>query len=176
MEKVFRVNQMFYPVPISEAPAAPIKGFPWIRPRDFIYTMHLYGDLGHILAGFGTLREAKELLRTFWTRYRQVAPGFELFKQCDNGQKQMEECVPLYIHGDEGISYKKSGVLILSFQSCMGVGASKRHRALSINLEQMGESGLPLNFLRAGMSTRMLMIMCQKEMSEGKNGMLIGVF
>lgn len=162
MERVFRLNNLFYPVPITEADRAPLQGFPWLRPRDFLRTMHQFGDLGHILAGCASLFDAREILHTFWNRYRKVCPGFQLFEQVDRGDKAFHECVPLYLHGDEGVTYKRGGVLILSFQSPLGWGTSKREKVLSLNLQNLQESGLPLNFLKSGMYTRMLMVVCPK--------------
>ena len=76
----------------------------------------------------------------------------------------MEECVPLYLHGDEGVTYKRGGVLILSFQSPLGFGTSKGDKDLSLNLQDLGEAGLPLNFNKSGMYTRMLMVVCPEEL------------
>ena len=78
-------------------------------------------------------------------------------------EKQANQCLPLYIHGDEGVTYKKQGVLILSWQSPLGYGTSRRPREMSITLEAMGESGLPMNFLKSGMYSKMLTIVCQKD-------------
>ena len=161
--RVFEQHRLLYPVPISEATHRPLVGFPWIRPADFMRAMNRYGDLGHILGGCANLPEAGGMLRTFWTRYEQVCPSFGLFDQIRRGEKQMEQCVPLYLHGDEGVTYKKGGVLVMSFQSPLGYGTSRRAHSLSLNLQNLGESGLPLNFLESGMYTRMLMVICQKE-------------
>ncbi|CAL1127923.1 unnamed protein product [Cladocopium goreaui] len=126
--------------------------------------MAQHRDLGHILAGFNSIADAKVMLRTFWTRYRKICPGFQLWQQLDQGVKKMEECVPLYLHGDEGVTYKRGGVLILSFQSPLGFGTSKGDKDLSLNLQDLGEAGLPLNFNKSGMYTRMLMVVCPKDM------------
>lgn len=57
----------------------------------------------------------------------------------------------------------KQGVLILSWQSPLGYGTSRRPREMSITLEAMGESGLPMNFLKSGMYSKLLTIVCQKD-------------
>ena len=164
VHRLFANHGLLYGVPITEESKPPLQGFPWIRPRDFLRAMHQHRDLGHVLAGCDTVSSARPLLHTFWTRYRKIHPGFQLFQQIDQGKKPMELCVPLYLHGDEGVTYKRGGVLILSFQSPLGFGTSKREQELSLNLQNLGESGLPLNFLKSGMYTRILMVMCQKDM------------
>ena len=95
--------------------------------------------------------------------FKKICPGFQLFQQIDRGEKKIQQCVPLYVHGDEGTWFKKGGILILSFQSPLGYGTSKRDYDMSMNLKNLGESGLPLNFLKAGMYTRMLMLVCPKD-------------
>lgn len=137
--------------------------FSWLRPSDFIQTMAMYNDLGNILGGFSTIAQAAELLEVFWQRYRLVFPEFQLFPRVDAGLCTYKQCIPLYLHGDEGICYKKGGVLIISFQSPLGFGTSKRPQEMSINLENMGEAGLSLNFVKCGMLTRMVSVICPKD-------------
>ena len=163
VHRVFTQQKLYYPVGISYADESPLDGFPYLKPADFLRTMALHNDLGHILGGFNTMAEAKGMLLTFWGRYKKVFPKFQLFEEVTAGLKQLEQCIPLYLHGDEGVTYKKRGVLIMSFQSPLGFGTSRRPQEMSLNLENMGESGLPLNFLKCGMYTRMLMVLCPKE-------------
>ena len=161
--KVFTKYKLFYPVPITVESASPLNGLPWLKPGDFLKRMALHNDLSHILGGFDTVAEAEDLLVTFWNRYRAIFPEFQLFPEVDAGCKRLKQCIPLYLHGDEGTTYKKRGVLIVSFQSPMGFGSSRRPQEMSLNLQNMGESGLPLNFLKCGMYTRMLLALCPKD-------------
>ena len=111
---------------------------------------------------------AKSLLTTFWERYRKVYPQFELFAEFEDGRKRPEQCIPIYLHGDEGVTYKKGGVLIFSWQSPLGYGSSRRPHQMSMNLQDMGECGLPLNFLKSGMYSRLLSIICPKDLVQQK--------
>lgn len=167
--KAFNDNKLLYPVPTTVETEQPLQDFPWIKPGDFLQTMAKQHDLSHILGGFGSMAEAESMLVTFWTRYQQVFPNFEVFNFINSGQRSMQQCVPLYLHGDEGVTFKKRGVLFLSFQSPMGFGTSKRAQELSLNLQNIGESGLPLNFLKCGMYTRMLMVCCKKDIEVYKH-------
>lgn len=161
MFKVFSDHKLLYPVPVTTESESPLSGFPWVQPSDFLKTMAEFNDLSHILGGFSNISEASQLLDTFWDRYRKVYPDFELFK--DLRGRSLSQCIPLYIHGDEGVTYKRHGVLIMSFQSPLGFGTSKRPQEMSLNLQNMGEAGLPMNFLKCGMYTRMLMVCCPKD-------------
>lgn len=162
MERVFRKHKLIYPIPITTETEPPLRGFPWLRPRDFLKTLHDFRDLGHILGGHSSLAEAKLVLCTFWSRFRKICPEFQVFSEFDCGRLRPEQSVPLYVHGDEGVSFKKGGILILSFQSPIGFGTSKRDMQLYDTLQSLGEPAFPLNFLKSGMYTRMLMVMCQK--------------
>lgn len=162
MVRVLRNNNMFYPVEMSIVETEPLKGLPWLPPRSFLFTLAQLGDLCHILGGYRNMEEAKNLLTVFWQRFEQINPGFELFAEIASKRKRAEQCIPIYIHGDEGVTYKRNGVLILSWQSPLGYGSSRRPRELSLNLKQMHENGLPLNFL-SGMYSRMLTVVCQKD-------------
>ena len=57
---------------------------------------------------------------------------------------------------------KKNGILVLSLQGAFGFGSSKRAAELGENLRAFGE-GIPLNFLRTGFQTRILIAVCPKE-------------
>lgn len=72
-----------------------------------------------------------------------------------------------------GLGPETSSILCIYMEI---LDTSWRVLALCVKQGNCSEPFGPLNFLRAGMSTRMLMIMCQKEMFEGKNGILICVF
>lgn len=163
MQRVFKENNFFYPVEMSVVEQAPLTGFVWLKPSNFIQTMAAQNDLAHILGGFSTLARAANLLETFWERYRVICPHFQLFQRVDAGLCRLRDCIPLYLHGDEGITFKKNGVLIIAFQSPLGYGTSKRPQEMSLNLQNFGESGLPLNFLKSGMLTRMVSIICPKD-------------
>lgn len=163
--QVFAFNNMFYPVAITTEERSPLTGFPWIRPSDFLRAMSRMNDLTHLLGGH-TLTESKHLLTSFWEKYRKIFPKHQLWAEVDSGRKDVTKCIPLYLHGDEGVCYKKSGVLVLSFQGAIGFGTSKSKRAKEVeeNYKAMAKSeGIPLNFLRTGLQTRMLICVCPKE-------------
>lgn len=172
--KVFTKYKLLYPIPITGANESPLNGLPWLKPGDSLRVMAVRNDLAHLLGGFSTMAEAEQMLVTFWTRYRAVFPQFQLFSEVHDGRKQLKDCIPLYIHGDEGVTYKKRGVLIMSYQSPLGFGTSRRPQEMSLNLENMGESGLPLNFLKCGMYTRILMVLCPKAVQSKYLGLGMG--
>lgn len=144
---------------------APLEGFPWVKPSDFIKTMYRMNDLHHFLGGH-SLSEATPILRTFWERYRSIHPRHQLWSQVDKGEKDITKCIPLYLHGDEGTSFKRGGILFLSLQGAIGYGTSKRAQELEEKLRSMND-GIPLNLLKTGLQTRVMICNCPKDSVDG---------
>ena len=118
-------------------------------------------DLCHLLGGY-SLKEAKPMLLNFWKKYRAAYPNFQLWEQVDDGHKDLSQCLPLFLHGDEGVSFKKGGIFVFSFQGAIGFGSSKRAKEMEQNLRALDE-GIPLNFLKNALQTRILICACPKE-------------
>ena len=97
----------------------------------------------------------------FWSKYRSLFPQHELWAEVDSGRKPLTHCLPLYLHGDEGVTYRKDGLLVVSFQGVWGHGSSKTAR-LPENYKATS-SGIPLNFLLTGFQTRILICVTPKE-------------
>lgn len=116
--------------------------------------MALCGDLCKLLGPKSSMKSAGPLLTTFWSRYKAAHPQHQLFKQ----SIPLERAVPLFLHGDEGETYKKSGVLIVSFQSCLGLGSLRTpDSARQVEDEAFLEkAGIPVNFLKTGLQSRYL--------------------
>ena len=122
--EVFKRHRMFYPVEITHREDPPLQNIPWIRPTDFIRTMGEMNDLTHILGG-KSLKDAEHTLVDFWSKYRAICPSHQMWDDIDQGRKATKQCVPLFLHGDEGTTYKKGGVFVLSFQGSIGQGTTK---------------------------------------------------
>ena len=156
VERIFRIHNMYYPVGISVEQTSPLRGFPWVKPSDMIASMARTRDLHHLLAGHD-LQNAESKLVSFWTKYRALHPQHELWAEIDNGRKSYARCLPLLLHGDEGVSFKRNGILVVSFQSYLGHGSSKT----AVPFDD--KDRLPINFLQTGFQTRILICVCQKD-------------
>ena len=160
---------------VSSATVGGRRNYPWIKPSDFIRALAETNDLGRLLAGKTTLLDATGLLEEFWSRYQQVFPQHELFgpkgKHLPRGR-----CLPLYIHGDEGTTYKKSAVLLLSIQSPMGYGSRRRSTEVALTdfEKDLSKAGIPVNFLKTGLQTRFLCGVAPKEIF-GSNSSIVQV-
>ena len=151
VNKIFEKFNLRYPVKLSYATVGGLERYPYIKPSDFISAM------GRLLSGNKTLMDAKPLLMEFWRRYQQVYPKHELFGP-KGAHLPRERCVPVFIHGDEGTTYKKSAVLLISFQPVIGFGSQRRsiQAALTDFEKDMEKAGIPVNFLRTGFQSRFL--------------------
>lgn len=165
MQEIFKCHNFYYPVEVTIEEKSPLQGFPWLKPSNVIKTMYKMNDLHHFLGGH-SLQDAKPLLLTFWQRFRSIHPSHQLWSQVDRGEKDICKCIPLYLHGDEGTSFKKGGILFLSLQGALGYGTSKRAQEVEQNLRAMGE-GVPLNLLRSGLQTRVMVCNCPKDCLAG---------
>lgn len=101
--------------------------------------------------GGQTLDEAQGMLEDFWNKFRCLYPNHQIFA---DPTKPLAKCIPLMLHGDEGVHFKKNGLLVLHMQGIIGHGCSKR----GVELD-----GIPINFLRSGFHTRLLILVCPKD-------------
>lgn len=168
VQQVFADHNFYYPVKVTTVERPPLVGFPWIRPSDFIRSLHKTNDLSHLLGGHN-LEAARPMLLSFWEKYRAVYPKHQLWDHLSATKKDIAKCIPLYIHGDEGTSFKRGGILILSFQGVIGFGTSKSAKLGKEHLRAMDE-GIPMNFLKTGLQTRMLICTCPKDWTLAKHG------
>ena len=154
---IFRLHNFYYPVELTTEQTSPLTGLTWLKPSNFIRAMARNNDLSHLLGG-GKLEESKEKLLHFWGVYKTLFPEHQLWSE----QKPLEKCIPLFLHGDEGIHYRKSGLLVVSFQGIIGSGCSKRASDLEKKHGAAGKN-IPINYLRTGFQTRMLILVCPKD-------------
>ena len=119
------------------------------------------GDMDRLLGGGkASLQSAAPMLREFWRRFQLCFPKHQVFEK----SIPLERATPLYIHGDEGQTYKKSGVLLISFQSAIGLGSKRTPLAAEMTNEEkdLEKAGIPVNFLKTGLQSRFLSIVAPK--------------
>lgn len=140
------------------------RGLAWIRPSDFLKAMVSTNDIKRILGGIKSVQEAAPILREFWRRFEALFPSHQVFS-AEAGS--LQSCVPIYVHGDEGTTFKRQGVLVMSWQSPFGHGS--RHAPLDTkwlnNLPEAGDMtdyGIPVNFLRTALQNRFISNICPK--------------
>lgn len=125
MSRAFLRHGLRFDVPVSKGKVGQYKEYPFIAVASWIQTLDKAGKLDRFL-GMGPevrrLADAGPSLLEFWKRYKRLYPNHEVFKLVAENALKLEECVPCYMHGDEGTTYKKDGCLCLSFHCAMGRG------------------------------------------------------
>lgn len=106
-------------VPISYAEVGGDKSYPFLDATSWIETLDKNSKLDRLIGTCGTT-SFSSTLKSFWANYKLDHCSHEIF----SSDLKLEDCIPIYLHGDEGTTYKKDGALCLSFQSPLGRGTS----------------------------------------------------
>ena len=67
-------------------------------------------------------QEMEPRLEEFWCRFKMLYPEHQIYVLAENGTLELKRTVPVFAHVDEGRTYKKSALLILSVHGCLGKG------------------------------------------------------
>lgn len=122
---------------------------PWISPETWLKFVVDKG-LWPLLAGCDRFDSegARQNWSAFWTNYEKVCPNFELFQMSD---VDLSRTAAWFIHGDEGRTLKRGGMLITSLQSALGKGFDEKR------LQKHGHRDSPqlqVNFAGHSFTTR----------------------
>lgn len=98
-------------------------------------------------------------LENFWRNYRLCHGGHEVFSLADAGQLSLRQCVPVFLHGEKGTTYKRDGCFVVSLHSPLGRGT------VSNKLGPMGDAPLEphTNFVGHSFETRFMLGALLKE-------------
>ena len=118
------------------------KSFPYLSVKDTISYLVASGNLGKLI-GDAPFEPAtvKPMLSEFWRRYSYQFPDFAALQPRASGDFSLSRAVPLFIHGDEGRGLRKSPVMLVAVQGCIGRGTHpfrSRHPIASIRKRKMG--------------------------------------
>ena len=129
--------------------------YPYITATSWIKCLDAKGCLGNLLGtGWSTLEQSSDTLLDFWQKYKLAHGDHEVYALADSNQLDLQNCVPVYIHGDEGTTFKKDGALVLSFFSPLGKGAACQRIG---DIMDPGEGKLHMNLKGHCFKTRFIM-------------------
>ena len=162
---VFKAWNLIYPVELSHDTLGDHAEFPWIRPTSMIKTMATTGDFPLLLGGLPSLQAAEGPLQEFWARYKAVFPQHGVFRkiQDSKGQVKTSQLLPILVHGDEGTTYKRGGMLVIQFSAVIGSGSNKAKAKPNWNNDNIANCGIPLNLVKNAMQTRFLTFLCPRD-------------
>eukprot|EP00439_Symbiodinium_sp_Y106_P026410 s5655_g3.t1 len=154
--KVFEKRGLALPVPLTYIDLGKEKKHPVLKVSDMLQVLAEKNKL-QLFWGSTKRKTRSTNLNEFWSRYRHQDAGHAIFEQHDN---RLDRVLPLQIHADEGETLKKSGVMIINFQSPMGFGISTADDA---------DDAMALNYTGNTYSTRFLFTVCTKRSYSKKN-------
>ncbi|CAE7836337.1 unnamed protein product [Symbiodinium sp. CCMP2592] len=81
-------------------------------------------NLLHTLCGLSEpdIARCDAIWTCFWSRYRKIYPNHDVFRRAQAGEINLAKTIALIVHGDEGRTKKKTGILIVSCHSILGYG------------------------------------------------------
>ena len=123
-------------------------------------------NLWHILSGLQSANEARSSCQweSFWGAYEKICPNHPVFARARKGEIKLSRCAALLLHGDEGRSKKKQGILILSAHSVLGFGSHASYHGPEKYCKQK------LNFLGHTLSSRWLLGVLPKTYYDDADG------
>ncbi|CAE7265247.1 unnamed protein product [Symbiodinium natans] len=123
--------------------------YPYIKATSWVRKLDEEHALDYLLGlGCSTLQEASSGLENFWAKYALSHGDHQVFK----ADIPLRQCVPIYVHGDEGTTFKKDGALVLSFCCPIGKGV-----ACQKDGDVIDQSRLRMNFKGHCFKTRFVM-------------------
>ena len=120
---------------------------PWINPESWVKFLVKNG-LWPTLAGCkrSDYQSSLDNWTSFWKAYEKINPTFELFRIPD---VDFSRCAGVLIHGDEGRTLKRNGLMVTSLQSILGQGYDCKRVGV-----QGDTNNLKVNFAGHSFTTR----------------------
>ena len=111
------------------------KSHPVLRISDMLQTFADHDKLDVLWGGEDAARE--QALRKFWARFQVHQGSHEVFAEHFH---RLQCVLPLQLHADEGQTLKKSGIMVLTWQSPIGTGVATQKGAVDLALNYLGSS------------------------------------
>ena len=145
--------------------------FPFMKVEAWIRSLDRAGKLDKLvglqLPSRGDFNALGPSLEDFWQKFRQIHGGHDVFRLAEQGLIPLKACVPVYLHGDEGTTYKRDGCLCISFHSPMGRGTLSNK--VGDLLPRDGLQDDPhTNYVGHSFETRFLLAACLREICQQK--------
>ena len=154
VQKVLNDNGCNVPVPVQYVDLPSQKRFPYVLTSDWIKFLAV-SDRLHYLIGTKDKMERRQLCLEFWRRFELVRPAHPVFAMARAGQIDLCDTWPLLHHGDEGRSFRKLPIMILSTHGVLGAGCSQAADGNKADYP-MDENPMRLNFLGSTMTTHFI--------------------
>lgn len=162
VQRLVKVQKTKLDLPISCLQASGEK-VPWISATAWIRYIVKHG-LWHRLAGLSDADRhlSPQIWKQFWRQYQILCPHFGLFLEegVDYGN-----LAAFYIHGDEGRTLKKNGLMVTTLQSVLGFGFDTKRLKRGNN----GDFVLRPNYVGNTLTTRFVCTAIPKVLYESNS-------
>lgn len=164
VHKVCKEQRTTLDLPITEFRAGPHM-IPWLSPQDWLQFIVDHG-CWHALAGLKDDQRhlAEPRWEHFWAEYRKLRPNFAPFLE-ERENMDWSRTVGLLLHGDEGRTLKRGGLLVTSIQSILGCGFDEKRTKRSTD-----PTKLHVNYSGHVYTTRFVTSVIPKTLYESGNG------
>jgi hypothetical protein len=98
------------------------KRFPYIKFSTWVKYLLDTDRLPRQLCACDSLQSMEVKLEEFWKRYEAIQPTHKIFQMKESGEVDLRYVIPVYSHTDEGRSYKKAALWLLSTHGALGRG------------------------------------------------------
>ena len=150
--KVLHKHGCSLPVPLEYVDLPSQKDVPFIRLSSWVRYLGRSQRL-HYLTGTTDPKLRKALCLEFWARYQRIRPGHPIFEEARSGRIQLHNAVPVLHHGDEGRSYRKTPVMVVSTHGLLGKGCRQAKLQAGLSIK---ETAMDMNFVGSTFTTHFI--------------------
>ena len=154
VQKVLNEHGCNVPVPVQFVNLPSQRNFPYVLMSDWIKYLAV-SDRLHYLIGTKDQMERRKLCLEFWRRFELVRPSHPVFAMARASQIDLGSTWPLLHHGDEGRSYRKLPIMILSTHGVLGAGCSQAADGNKADYP-IADNPMRLNFLGCSLTTHFI--------------------
>ena len=97
---------------------------PYVRMTDWVRFLVQTGRLQH-LVGTSCKAKRRALCLEFWQRLEKLRPQLPVYEMHRQKKLDLADTIPVLHHGDEGTTYKKCAIMVLSTHGVLGSGCSQ---------------------------------------------------
>ena len=152
-------------IPVSWVDLTENSSFPVLDVKDTIDYLARSNNLPKLF-GDQPVEGIQSTLLEFWRRYKFERPDFGIYNAALEKKLSLSRSIPVYVHGDEGRGFKRSGVMILSLQGAIGRGSRPfeiKHPLQSLRNIKMG-----INLAGSSFNSRLLFTAMPKKYYSSK--------
>ena len=172
--KLFQKHGFCVPVEVERATLGPgpnLRDFPFIRISTWARYLLDTGRLSRQLCGIKSFEQMGPTLLEFWQRYRTLHPTHELFGWSDAGLVDLSKAIPFFSHTDEGRTYKKQALLVISVHGAIGRG-TRAYLGKKKHLVPLRRRGMGLNYAGLPLASQFIFASMHRNLSNSHPGSL----